>query len=107
MAYEMNGKRLRRPIQCVMEHCRKRDTYLFYKGGEYGLYPIHLCPDCIRDIVDRYIDLAGVDDARKNLADVMGKLAYPAPEEPDEEQEEAARETEDTPKRGRRKKADE
>lgn len=107
MAYEMNGKRLRRPIQCVMEHCKKRDTYLFHRGSEYGLYPIHLCSDCIRDIVDRYIDLAGVDEARKNLADVMGKLAYPNPEETDGETEETAGDTEDAPKRGRRKKADE
>lgn len=74
MAYKMSAKRLRRPVQCGMDHCRSRDTYLFYKGSEIGKNPIHLCGECIRDIVTGYIALAGAETALGVLSPVLDAL---------------------------------
>ena len=67
---------------------------------------MHLCSDCVHDIVAKFVEIVGVDAAREKLADVLELLK---PEEAEETVEETVEETEEAyeaPKRGRRRKED-
>lgn len=55
MAYEMHGEKLHRTVQCAVNLCRNRDTFVFYRGRDFGLNPMHICRDCLRDILREYI----------------------------------------------------
>lgn len=64
---------------------------------------MHLCSDCVHDIVAKYVEIVGVDAAREKLADVVELLK---PEETVEETVEETEEAYEAPKRGRRRKED-
>ena len=102
MAYPMHGEKRQRQVQCVMNMCRNRDTILFYRGRDYGREPMHLCRDCIRDILAEYIRLDGKEAAWELLGDVIGGI-IPTVEAAEETAVEAEETAEDKPKRGRRK----
>ena len=106
MAFAMNGRKWHRQIQCTVDRCRNRDTIQYFRGSDGGQNPMHLCSDCVHDIVAKYVEIVGVDAAREKLADVLELLK---PEEAEETVEETVEETEEAyeaPKRGRRRKED-
>ena len=103
MAFTMNGRRWHRQIQCTVDRCRNRDTIQYFRGSDGGHNPMHLCSDCVHDIVAKYVEIVGVDAAREKLADVMELLK---PEETVEETVEETEEAYEAPKRGRRRKED-
>ena len=80
MAYDMRGEKLHRNVQCSMNMCRSRDTFVFYRGRDFGQTPLHLCRDCIRGILTEYIRLDGVEAASALLGDVAASIV-PAQEE--------------------------
>lgn len=113
MAFTMNGRKWHRQIQCTVDRCRNRDTIQYFRGSDGGQNPMHLCSDCVHDIVAKYVEIAGVDAAREKLADVLELLKPEEVEETPGETEETveetveeAEETAETPKRGRRRKED-
>ena len=112
MAFTMNGRKWHRQIQCTVDRCRNRDTIQYFRGSDGGQNPMHLCSDCVHDIVAKYVGIVGVDAAREKLADVMELLKPEEAEETEETEEtveetvEEAEETVETPKRGRRRKED-
>lgn len=103
MAFIMNGRKWHRQIQCTVDRCRNRDTIQYFRGSDGGHNPMHLCSDCVHDIVAKYVEIVGVDAAREKLADVMELLK---PEETVEETVEETEEAYEAPKRGRRRKED-
>lgn len=103
MAFKMNGRKWHRQIQCTVDRCRNRDTIQYFRGSDGGRNPMHLCSDCVHDIVAKYVEIVGVDAAREKLADVMELLK---PEETVEETVEETEEAYEAPKRGRRRKED-
>ena len=103
MAFTMNGRKWHRQIQCTVDRCRNRDTIQYVRGSDGGHNPMHLCSDCVHDIVAKYVEIVGVDAAREKLADVMELLK---PEETVEETVEETEEAYEAPKRGRRRKED-
>lgn len=103
MAFTMNGRKWHRQIQCTVDRCRNRDTIQYFRGSDGGRNPMHLCSDCVHDIVAKYVEIVGVDAAREKLADVMELLK---PEETVEETVEETEEAYEAPKRGRRRKED-
>ena len=103
MAFAMNGIKWHRQIQCTVDRCRNRDTIQYFRGSDGGQNPMHLCSDCVHDIVAKYVEIVGVDAAREKLADVMELLK---PEETVEETVEETEEAYEAPKRGRRRKED-
>ena len=103
MAFAMNGRKWHRQIQCTVDRCRNRDTIQYFRGSDGGQNPMHLCSDCVHDIVAKYVEIVGVDAAREKLADVMELLK---PEETVEETVEETEEAYEAPKRGRRRKED-
>lgn len=80
MAYDMRGEKLHRNVQCSMNMCRSRDTFVFYRGRDFGQTPLHLCRDCIRGILAEYIRLDGAEAAYALLGDVAASIV-PAQEE--------------------------
>lgn len=103
MAYPMRGEKRHRQVQCVVNMCRNRDTILFYRGRDFGREPMHLCRDCIRDILAEYIRLDGKEAAWELLGGVVGEIIPAAEPEEAEETAEEPDESADKPKRGRRK----
>ena len=107
MAYPMNAERSRRGVQCVVNTCRGRDTYLFFRGRDYGRTPMNLCTECIHDIVEQFVKVAGAEEAYALLADVVDKIVpteTPAAEAVEETAEETVEETErEAPKKKGRK----
>lgn len=103
MAFTMNGRKWHRQIQCTVDRCRNRDTIQYFRGSDGGHNPMHLCSDCVHDIVAKFVEIVGVDAAREKLADVMELLK---PEETVEETVEETEEAYEAPKRGRRRKED-
>ena len=106
MAFTMNGRKWHRQIQCTVDRCRNRDTIQYFRGSDGGQNPMHLCSDCVRDIVAKFVEIVGVDAAREKLADVLELLKPEEAEETVEETVEEAEDTAETPKRGRRRKED-
>ena len=90
MSFKMNGRKWHRQIQCTVDRCRNRDTIQYFRGSDGGQNPMHLCSDCVHDIVAKYVEIVGVDAAREKLADVMELL------KPEETVEETVEETEET-----------
>lgn len=91
MAYPMSGEKLHRSSQCVMNMCRSRDTFVFYRGRDFGLNPMHLCRDCIRDILAEYIRLDGPEAAFALLGDVVKVMIPEDTAEPEETAEPKAK----------------
>ena len=109
MAFTMNGRKWHRQIQCTVDRCRNRDTIQYFRGSDGGHNPMHLCSDCVHDIVAKYVEIVGTDAAREKLADVLELLKPEEAEETEETVEETAEEAEETaetPKRGRGRKED-
>ena len=103
MSFKMNGRKWHRQIQCTVDRCRNRDTIQYFRGSDGGQNPMHLCSDCVHDIVAKYVEIVGVDAAREKLADVMELLK---PEETVEETVEETEETAETHNRRRTRKED-
>jgi len=57
-----------------MNMCRSRDTFVFYRGRDFGQTPLHLCRDCIRGILTEYIRLDGVEAAGALLGDLAASI---------------------------------
>lgn len=91
MAYEMHGEKLHRTVQCAVNLCRNRDTFVFYRGRDFGMNPMHLCRDCLRDILREYIRMDGASAAWELLGDVVSEIIPEEAEEaePAEEAEQA------------------
>jgi hypothetical protein len=103
MAYEMHGEKLHRTVQCAVSLCRNRDTFVFYRGRDFGLNPMHICRDCLRDILREYIRMDGAEAAWELLGDVVSEIIpadAPAEEAEPAEQTAPAEEA----KGGRRRK---
>lgn len=109
MALAMRAKKLTHPHQCMVDRCRGRDTILYYRGNDYGNPPMHICSDCVRDIVAKYVEVVGADTAREKLGGVL-EMLKPVEETALETAEpvEMAWDAEETPapKRSRRKAAE-
>lgn len=102
MAYEMHGEKLHRTVQCAVNLCRNRDTFVFYRGRDFGLNPMHICRDCLRDILREYIRMDGAEAAWELLGDVVSEI-IPA-EAPAEEAEPAEQTAPAEEAKGRRRR---
>lgn len=70
----MKGKRQRRRMECSMNRCGSRDTYMFHRGDDVNRNPLHLCADCIRDIVWKYVDLVGEAEAYTLFGELVDRI---------------------------------
>lgn len=105
MAYPMHVEKSRRSIQCSVNTCRNRDTYLFFRGRDYGSHPMHLCGECVHDILEQFVGVVGAEAAYALLADVVERINPKAVETADEAVEtavETAGEADAPKKRGRK-----
>lgn len=67
---KLNGERSRRRNQCDIDRCGGRDTIMYYRGRSIGT-PIHICSDCVHDIVSEYVRIVGAEEAYTKLKDVV------------------------------------
>lgn len=106
MAYPMHVEKSRRSIQCSVNTCRNRDTYLFYRGRDFGTHPMHLCGECVHDILEQFVGAVGAEAAYALLADVVDGIipaAEAVEETVGETAEETVEETAEAPKKRGRK----
>lgn len=83
---KLNGERSRRRNQCDIDRCGGRDTIMYYRGRSVGT-PIHICSDCVHDIVSEYVRIVGVDEAYSKLRDVVDAIAPKAVEKEEKVEE--------------------
>ena len=71
----MTVKKGTRKRTCSVYKCSNVNTHMVYRGSHTSYEMLHICDDCVRDIVLGYIESVGVDVARKVLAGVFDKLS--------------------------------
>lgn len=101
----MTVKKGKRKRTCSVYKCSNVNTHMVYRGSHTSYEMLHICDDCVRDIVLGYIDEVGVEEARKVLCGVVERLSE-APAEEDAEKE-ASEEDAEKPRARRVRKADE
>lgn len=78
---KLNGEKSRRRSQCDIDRCGGRDTIMYYRGRSVGT-PIHICSDCVHDIVSEYVRIAGAEEAYSKLRDVVDAITPKAVDTP-------------------------
>lgn len=63
MALELKFRRINHPVQCSVNGCKSRDTYMVNRGSGRD-DPVHLCGDCIAEIALKYAERIGAERAR-------------------------------------------
>ena len=62
---------------CSMYKCTDNETVMVHRGKHSSYESLFFCKDCIRELVEGYIDVVGVEKAREVFAGAMAKLAEP------------------------------
>lgn len=70
---------------CSMYKCMDNETVMVHRGRHSSFESLFFCEDCIRELVEGYIDVVGVEKAREVFAGAMAKLAEPVEETPFED----------------------
>lgn len=81
---------------CSMYKCADNRTVMVHRGRHSSFESLFLCEDCIRELVDGYIDMVGEEKAREVFASAIARLAveekpHIAPKESADVEEKPAR----------------
>lgn len=90
---------------CSVYKCTNNETFMIQRGERSSYESLFLCRDCIREIVEGYIDQVGEAEAAAVLGGSLQRLySYTAKQDEEPDKDEATAEEEQKPTRKRAKK---
>ena len=60
---------------CSMYKCTDNNTVMVHRGRHSSFESLFLCEDCVRELMDGYIDVVGEEKAKDVFASSIARLA--------------------------------
>ncbi len=90
---------------CSVYKCTNNETFMIQRGERSSYESLFLCRDCIREIVEGYIDQVGEAEAAAVFGGSLQRLSsYTAKQDEEPDKDEATAEEKQKPTRKRTKK---